>query len=101
MKTKTIIAILLTIAACDPIGWPPPIDPPTDTGKPPEFVPCDGVLGGISEDDPCCPVHQCLLESPALACVHLDLCRDMIPDGVVCGDQMCEDGECSTCEGWP
>lgn len=99
---KCIIVALLLLTACDP-GWPPlpPIDPPSDTGKPPEFIPCEGIGGGIAEDDPCCPVHQCLIESPALACVHLELCRDMIPEGVVCGDQMCEDGECSPCEGWP
>lgn len=82
-----------------PVPTPEPVDEPdASSGEP---GPCEGLpeewAGWYTEDDPCCPVHQCLVDAGENACAEFEVCYALRGDAV-CGDTICNGEQCSTCE---
>lgn len=97
--TLTILVALTTLTGCPIDGWPDPADLP-DVPDPDPVEPdgddCEGVPS-VAADDPCCAVHQCLLEAGPAACAEVEACNGLVEAGTVCGDQLCDGIECSSC----
>lgn len=97
-KMKSTCSFLVFLTGCIP-GIEVPVPTGTGGGSPapdPVFPACEGVPA-VEGTDPCCAVHQCLLAAEDAACELLEECRDLAPDDVVCGDQLCDGVECSEC----
>ncbi len=108
MSTTRVAAMaaILTMG-CFPVPLPdlPVPEPrapgePADEGSSGEPGPCEGLpeewAGWYTEDDPCCPVHQCLVDAGENACAEFDACYALRGDAV-CGDTLCNGVQCSSC----
>ena len=100
MMRRITASLLFLPLGCFPVPWPdvPDPEPPAPSVNP---EPCEGLprewAGWYTADDPCCPVHQCLVDAGADACDMFDACY-ALGDGAVCGDTLCDGMQCSLCE---
>lgn len=109
-RFPSLLALLLAIGGCWDIPGPdielpihvsgsggspdPHAEPCDDGGDEGEPEPCEGSdVPGMTADDPCCVVHQCLVGSGPSACSNYDVCTSLAPDDAVCGDLLCAWGD--------